>query len=252
MYRFSTLARLMVAGALFVPTAVAAGEREAPHTQDNTAFMQEFTLSGTLGAVSDYSFRGISQSDERPVLQGGLEIAHDSGFYVGIWGSGVELNDGDEAFTEVDFIGGYRFDSGPWSGNASLQYYAYPGADKDLNYNYTELLLSGAYDFDYLSLGAQYAYTPDNFGHTDDAHYVQGKLDVPLPYGFTSHAYLGYQMYDKNDEVGMPDYADWNIGVGYSFERVDVDLSYVDTNLDSTDCPQGCDARVIASLIYKF
>ena len=54
-------------------------------------------FSANVGFVTEYSFRGIAQSDEHPAIQGGFDYSHDSGFYAGIWGSNVDFNDGDES-----------------------------------------------------------------------------------------------------------------------------------------------------------
>ncbi|MFR0657359.1 TorF family putative porin, partial [Pantoea sp. SIMBA_079] len=53
-------------------------------------------VSGSITLTSDYLFRGITQTDGEPALQGGLEWAGDSGFYVGAWGSSISwLSDSD-------------------------------------------------------------------------------------------------------------------------------------------------------------
>lgn len=62
------------------------------------------TISANVGVVSDYRFRGISQSNEEPALQGGVDYAHDSGVYLGLWGSSVEFGD---ASAEIDLYGGW-------------------------------------------------------------------------------------------------------------------------------------------------
>ncbi len=67
-------------------------------------------FSTTIGFVSEYSFRGIAQSDERPALQGSIDWSHDSGFYAGVWGTNVDFNDGDEAQLETDLYAGYSGD----------------------------------------------------------------------------------------------------------------------------------------------
>ena len=67
----------------------------------------DFDLSANVGFVSEYSFRGIAQSNENPAVQGGFDVTHDSGLYTGGWGSTVNFNDGDEAQLEVDVYGGY-------------------------------------------------------------------------------------------------------------------------------------------------
>lgn len=64
----------------------------------------EFESYVTL--VSEYSFRGVAQSDEGPALQGGVDWSHDSGFYIGSWASTVDFNDGDEANIELDIFAG--------------------------------------------------------------------------------------------------------------------------------------------------
>ncbi len=68
--------RLLAAAALCVPAAVTAAETP-------------WARSGNLSVVSDYRFRGISQSSLRPALQGGLDFAHAVGGYVGTWASSV-------------------------------------------------------------------------------------------------------------------------------------------------------------------
>lgn len=196
-------------------------------------------------------FRGISQKDENLALQSGLELEHDDGYFFGVWGSQVDFND-DEATSEVDLYAGYNFEYDAFSGSLSYAYYAYPGADRTLNYNYSEWMVEGAYDLDLLSLGAFYAYSPNFFGSSGDGHYLQGKLDAPLPYDFAFHAYLGHQSVDKNDVYGLPDALDWNIGLGYTYGQMDFDLSYTDTNFSKDECGDLCSSRIIATATYNF
>ncbi len=66
------------------------------------AHADNIDVSANVGFVSEYSFRGIAQSDEHPALQGGFDVSHSSGLYAGIWGSNVDFNDGDQASVEVD------------------------------------------------------------------------------------------------------------------------------------------------------
>ncbi|WP_288485175.1 TorF family putative porin, partial [uncultured Novosphingobium sp.] len=53
------------------------------------AEVKPITVSGSVGIVSDYRFRGVSQSDKNLAVQGGITIAHESGFYIGTWGSNL-------------------------------------------------------------------------------------------------------------------------------------------------------------------
>lgn len=102
------------------------------------SYAEDFTkdISGTIGSVSQYSFRGLTQSDEHPAIQGSIDYAHDSGLYAGIWGSTVDFNDGDEASIEADVYGGWSGEYNDVSLDAGLIYYAYPGAENSLNYDF--------------------------------------------------------------------------------------------------------------------
>lgn len=68
----------------------------------------DWTATGNIGVVSDYYFRGISQSWHKPTVQGGMDITHSSGFYAGVWGSGVSPNTYPDANTEIDVYAGFN------------------------------------------------------------------------------------------------------------------------------------------------
>ena len=68
----------------------------------------EITLTGNFALVSDYRFRGISQTDKKPATQGGFDIATKSGAYAGIWTSNVSQWTATGASQEVDLYGGYK------------------------------------------------------------------------------------------------------------------------------------------------
>src|SRR5262249_26890266 len=121
------------------------------------------TISANVGAVTDYRFRGISQSDEGPAIQGGVDYVHDSGIYLGTWASSIDFNDGDEANEEVDLYGGWSGDVGGSTLTVGAAYYWYPGADSDLNYNYYELLAKVGHDFGKVSGSVGVNYSPNYF-----------------------------------------------------------------------------------------
>ena len=75
----------------------------------------DYTLSYNIGAVTEYRYRGISQSAKKPALQGGIDFAHKSGFYVGTWGSTIRwIKDSSNSGVnvkgpvEIDLYGGYK------------------------------------------------------------------------------------------------------------------------------------------------
>jgi uncharacterized protein (TIGR02001 family) len=210
-------------------------------------------ISANVGFVSEYSFRGIAQSDENIALQGGFDVAHGSGVYAGIWGSNVDFNDGDEASVEIDLYAGYSNAVGNFNYDVGVIYYAYPGADTTREYDFWEGSLAVGYDFDLFSTSASINYSPDYFNESGDAQYYSLGVDVPLPANVTLSGHVGYQEIDDNNAFGVPDYTDWSLGLGYSARGFDFSLAYVDTDLDEPgECADGCDARVIFGISKSF
>jgi len=213
----------------------------------------DFELSANVDFVSEYSFRGIAQSNENPALQGGFDVSHNSGLYAGLWGSNVNFNDGDEAHLELDVYAGYSGSFKGLSYDVGLIYYLYPGADSSLDYDFVEGALAVGYDFDVLSASASVNYSPEYFGDSGDAIYYAAAVDVPLPADFTLSAHVGYQDIDDNMAFGVPDYTDWSIGLGYNWVGFDLSLQYVDTDLNEpSECSDGCNSRVIFGVSRSF
>ena len=103
---------LLVLSTILVPAAASAAT-----TIDNTE------ITSTVGFVSEYVFRGITQSDENPALQGSVDFNHSSGAYAGIWGSTVDFNDSDEASLETDLYAGYAEHAGTEVDPAKVLYW---------------------------------------------------------------------------------------------------------------------------------
>lgn len=76
--------------------------------EEAKAEASDWAATANIGVVSDYYFRGISQSWHKPTAQGGMDITHSSGFYAGVWGSGVTPNTYPDANTEIDVYAGYN------------------------------------------------------------------------------------------------------------------------------------------------
>ncbi len=106
-------------------------------------------LTGNFAVVSDYRFRGLSQSYLRPAIQGGFDYAHASGWYLGNWNSSLSSNSyNNGAGLEMDFYGGHKFNiTSSVQGDVGLLHYYYPGASMNRapgtptssRYNNTEL-----------------------------------------------------------------------------------------------------------------
>jgi uncharacterized protein (TIGR02001 family) len=83
-------------------------------------------LSGNATITSEYFWRGQDQNSNAPALQGGLDLAHESGLYIGIWTSPVNFSDG--ASSEVDYYGGYATEVVGIGIDLGMISYQYPGS----------------------------------------------------------------------------------------------------------------------------
>ena len=111
------LIKAAVIGALFsvAPMSFAADEVEdikAP------SMLDEFSFSANVGLYSDYVFRGYTQTQNEPAIQGGFDVEHSSGLYAGTWASNVEWTTAsdlmDKNSVEIDFYAGWATDLGFW------------------------------------------------------------------------------------------------------------------------------------------
>lgn len=193
--------------------------------QEVAAEEETSNFSWNAGVVSDYVFRGVSQSGKDIAFQGGVDYAFgDSGFYVGAWGSNVDFGAQAAPDVEIDAYVGYNTDIGEKVNfDVMLTRYTYHGADSGYgNIDYNELItkiglkdvatLTLGYTNDYSNTGEKVIYA--NLGHSWDL----GK-DYSLNAGFgRTFADIG-------------DYNDWNVGVSKAFGPVEFGLNYYDTNL---------------------
>ena len=122
---FTFVRSLSVATALAGATLVAMPAMAEESTEAKAE--SEFTVSGSVAVVTDYRFRGVSQSGGDFAIQGGLNVAHESGFYVGTWSSSIDDRGSGLGEMELDVYGGW---SGQVASNlkldAGLLYYIYP------------------------------------------------------------------------------------------------------------------------------
>ena len=129
-------------------------------------------LSGTVTVVSDYDFRGITQTAQDPALQGSIDWASDSGLYLGAWASNIDFGNSFDADIEVDLYAGFSGgEDVAW--DVGFIYYAYPGeSDAD----FQELYASVTYSF----LTGKIWYS-DEFGGFDNDDV--SLLRPPRPHG---------------------------------------------------------------------
>ncbi|MCK4586063.1 MAG: TorF family putative porin [Gammaproteobacteria bacterium] len=78
-------------------------------------------ITGNIGVTSNYLWRGVTQTNDLSAVSGGIDFAHDSGFYAGTWTS--NLGGGDQ---EVDLYAGYGMKAGPVDLDFGAISYQYP------------------------------------------------------------------------------------------------------------------------------
>lgn len=206
-------------------------------------------VSSTWTLTNDYDFRGASQSAKDPAIQGSIDYAADSGWYVGAWGSNVDF--GDDIDYEVDLYTG--FSGGVEDGlgwDVGFVYYAYPD---DSDANYPEIY--GKLNYGLFSGGLYYSNDWINSG--ENSIYLTGDVSVPLPQDFSLNLHAGYSTGDYFSDLHT-EYFDYSVGVGYTVGNFDLGLKYVDTSLDdgdewfSGDDINNTEGRVIFSISTTF
>lgn len=225
---------------------------------DQTAPPSSITISGSAALVSDYRFRGVSQTDKNVAVQGGATITHESGLYAAFWGSNLSgWGTFGGANLELDLIAGYKFKPAESATlDVGVTYYLYPGgADKtDFFEPYAKLsgtigpvsaLAGVAYAPKQQALGRYYFNGTsaangvyDDPGDKEDNLYLWGDFAAGIPSTpLTAKAHIGYS--DGNKGLGpnatsvapTGKYWDYSLGVDASYKNLTLGLAYVDTDI---------------------
>jgi uncharacterized protein (TIGR02001 family) len=215
----------------------------------------DWTITGNAGLFSDYRFRGISQTNKKPAFQGGIDISHASGFYVGNWNSNVDSAFFNGANLEMDFYGGYKRPLGDFTLDVGALYYYYPGsgAGGTFRIDNTELYIGASYGP--FSLKYSHAVS-DFFGISDskNSSYLDGGVSYDLGNGLGMVGHLGYQKLKRNArviEIGGTNLedsiVDWKLGLTYDLSGFLLGASYIGTNRDLTGGTAGSSNRNISN-----
>ncbi len=178
-------------------------------------------FSANVGLTSNYVFRGLTQTDNGPAIQGGFDYSHESGVYLGVWGSNV-TGYGPDNSVELDLYGGWGTSLAGFDIDLGYLRYQYPKTDNSDN-NTDEFHIGASRDFGMLSAGYTFYYSPDFFG-AGKGYYHDFAVDVPLPADFSVGLHYGFTRVDDGD-----DYDDYSISVGKSFGGFDFSVGYTNT-----------------------
>jgi uncharacterized protein (TIGR02001 family) len=219
---------------------------------------QDDLFSANVAITSDYVWRGLTQTDEGIAIQGGFDLNHESGLYVGTVGSNVKfLEDNtvkpeDRADLEIDLYVGYNgeLDNGIGYG-LKAGHYLYPGAGTDLKYDMTEFQLSLSYSLPQgTELGLTYDYSPDFSGGVDKAHHLVLNASHTLENGIGFGGHVGRQAFSDNDKAG-DDYTYYGASLSFPVGEFDGSIAYSNTDKDNA-ADVGADDRIFFTLSKSF
>jgi uncharacterized protein (TIGR02001 family) len=225
----------------------------APVLAADAAPASPHTFTSNVGVVSDYLYRGISQTNAQPAIQGGFDYAHSSGFYAGVWGSSISwltdtplITGATNAPLELDTYFGYKAAAGDVGYDVGFLRYNYPasyvapmpaGAAKaDTNEIY------GAVSYKFVSAKLSYS-LGNTFGIDQSKGTTYFDLSANYPIadtGIIANAHWGKQSFKGAVANGLaaanstPTYSDYKIGVSKDFSGFVLGLAYSNTNANKT------------------
>ncbi|MEL7188573.1 MAG: TorF family putative porin [Pseudomonadota bacterium] len=216
----------------------AAAERASAPVADEAANAladdSPLSFSANVALATEYRFRGVNLSGGNFAIQGGLDLSHSSGFYIGTWGSNLDEQTVGYGSSELDLYGG-------WSGNLTDAVsvdvgaiaYIYPDAGPG-EFDYYEVYGSVGFSLGPVSVtpGFAYAFDQDSLGGTDNT-YLYTDLSIGIPdTPVTLNGHLGYTdgfLTFTNDSKAV----DWSIGADLAVGPVTFNVSYIDVESDA-------------------
>jgi uncharacterized protein (TIGR02001 family) len=213
----------------------------------SSAMVAQAELAGNISMSNNYLWRGLTQTQDKTAVSGGLDWSHDSGLYIGTWVSNVEYASDDAFSYEHDVYAGY---GGEFSNGLSYDFgYLYYNYNDEANFDFSEVYLTlgyGGFSLSTFVLADTEADEADgqDFGF-GEATYVSADYGFAMPSvmpGFDIGLHVGYHDGDFVDAFNFGDgtrhYADWNVSLskgGFSFvvSGTDLDESPRSLNNDS-------------------
>lgn len=207
--------------------------------QDETAPPPAVTINGTATVVSDYRFRGISQTDKDFALQGSVTLTHKSGFYASVWGSSIDDYVAAGSDQELDLIVGFKkTTSSGTTFDVGVLYYVYPGS-RDIfpgyDSDFFEPYFAISQTFGPVTAKGTVNYAPKQdalgigFGAEDNL-YTALDLSAGIPNTPISlSARVGHN-WSKSFLSAGREYTDFGVGASVTFKALTLGVQYVDTD----------------------
>jgi uncharacterized protein (TIGR02001 family) len=236
--------------------ALTSGAATSALAADPKAPAPDFELSGNVAVVSDYRFRGNSETNRKPAFQGGFDLAHKSGFYIGNWNSNIKYTAAnDPAYLESDFYGGYATEVNGVGLDVGVLKYQYPGAGK---YNTTEAYLGLSYGPASYKFSRTMSDNRFGIGLVDGSVSQKGAayhdlgLEFSLSEEITVGAHAGFTKWEGTAASG--DYKDYSVSVSYALpDDYSVGVTYHTTSYKvSGNKPDTAKNKAVISLSKSF
>lgn len=209
-------------------------------------------LHGYLSFVTDYVFRGVSQSNEEPTLQAGLDYTHPTGLFAGAFVARTKFpatpfgsNQGE---VEIDAYLGYKREAGPdWSWDVAVVRYEFADST-GFDYSYNELT-ANLHFRDILRFGATVSNDAEAGG--ENGWTAEIELRQPLGDRFQMSGSLGHYQLER---AGWDDYQYWDLGVSAEVGAFTFDVRYFDSSsgADSFNHPLLTRSRLVGSVSVGF
>ena len=232
----------------------------------DTGVPPAITVAATATLITDYRFRGLTQTTEDPAVQGSVTVKHESGAYAGVWASTIAGDPGQSlpgyGAAELDLYAGYsRTLSSGVTGDIGLLYYTYPDARSGQNTDYFEPYASVSYILGPATVKglAAYAFSGQSgLGGRDDL-YLAADLSVGVPTTpVTVSAHLGHaagSLAAFNPNPTDRSYFDWSLGAEAVRGPFVLGAKYIDTDITNRfnfADRIGADATVVAYVGVSF
>jgi uncharacterized protein (TIGR02001 family) len=220
------------------------------------------SLSGTAIVISDYRFRGVSQNDREPTLQGEFDWSGPDDWSAGVFASKVNFADHENTSIEFAFYGNKHVEWHGWKLDVSGNYYAYPNHHpKPGSPRYSSLEFIGDLSRTWrcITLTGTAAWSPNYFGD-GSSWYVAGGFSYRITDWLSASATVGEQgerAWDGSTLSGYP-YTHWDAGLTATFGALSIDARYITSSLSRSSCllTQGserwCSGALVASVSYRF
>ncbi len=199
----------------------------------------DFTYSANMALTSNYVWRGITQTDNSPAIQGGIDLGY-KGFYAGAWGSNVEFGSVLDESMELDLYGGYKGELYGVGYDLGYIEYVYPHNSSALNFG--EVYVGLSKSIGDLGLSGKYYFGADAPTGVKKLDYYEIAASYALPYEFSLGA-----TYGDYEDTG----SNFGIKLSYPIGKFTASLAYTDFNADSAGAYPDQD-HVIATISTSF